>query len=155
VLLEEFLGISELVNILPAATGIGLHVGREAGVRKNAFPVERVGEVREGFVACIGREFVRRDDGRFWNGHPQLRHEAVVEVFFIRAPPERVVDDRRSRESRILEPGPVEGNVLGDPVEDDGVAGGLSLHGLVDPDGFRADVLDSFTVDLLDKRHGK
>ncbi len=45
-------------------------------------------------MRSVCRQLVRRQDHGFWNRDPDLGHQAVVEEFFISAPPERVVYDQ-------------------------------------------------------------
>ena len=56
---------------------------------------------------------------------PSLVAEREVEELIVRAPPEGVVDDDRSGKRRVLQVAAIEGNVVGDAIDDDVVGRGL------------------------------
>ena len=101
---------------------------RASGIRarrrsaKTAVPVERVFEVAHGAVGgALGVSLVGQDHGGR-NGDAELFGQGVVEELVVGRPPEGVVDDDGAVERGVLEEGAVEGDVVGDAVDDDGVA---------------------------------
>src|SRR5579863_2647509 len=112
--LIELLSVVELIYILPAAAGEGLHVGGEADIAEDAVPVQGVGEVGEGFAAGVGGEVATGEKDRFGHGDTVAGGQAVVEEFLVRAPPEWVIDHRGPGEGGVLQIGPIEGYVLRD-----------------------------------------
>src|SRR6202035_5738381 len=64
----------------------------------------------------------------------------VVEEFFVRAPPKRVVHDRRAGQRRILEPGAIKRNVLRNAIDHDVVAARFALDHFVDLDELGDDI---------------
>ena len=89
------------------------------------------------------------------HGHAQFGGQGVVEKLVVGRPPEGIVDDDGSVERGVLEIGAIEGDVVGDAVDDDGVA-----RGLVELDGAGLDELglnavDIARIDVLDQRAGK
>ena len=59
------------------------------------------------------------------NGDAEFGGQRIVEELVVGAPPEGIVDDLGSREHGVLEIRAIEGNIVRDAVDDDGVAGGL------------------------------
>jgi hypothetical protein len=112
VLLVELFGVVELVDVLPAATGEGLHVGGESDIAENALPVQWIGEIGEGLVAGVGRKFAAGEEYGFGDGDAVAGSQAVVEKFLVSAPPEGVIDNGGPGESGIFQIGPIERNVL-------------------------------------------
>ncbi len=68
--------------------------------------------------------FVRQQHG-LGDGYSELGTEGEVEELIIGAPPEGVVDDDRSGKRRVLEVAAIEGDVVGDAIDDDVVGRGL------------------------------
>ena len=65
------------------------------------------------------------DGGR--HGDAEFFGERVVEKLVVGRPPEGIVDDERAVEGGVFQEGAIERNVVGDAVDDDGVArSGLS-----------------------------
>ena len=89
------------------------------------------------------------------NGYAELCGQGVVEELVVGRPPEGIVDDDGSVERGVLEKGAVEGNVVGDAVDDDRVWRGLvEVHGA----GFNElglNAVDVAGIDVLDQRAGK
>jgi hypothetical protein len=83
-----------------------------------------------------------------------LNGQRVVEELVVGRPPEGVVDDDGSVEGGVLEKGAVEGDVVGDAVDDDRVARGLS-SATAPVSQTRPDAVDVAGVDVLDQRAGK
>src|SRR5258708_31302973 len=102
----------KFVDVLPTTPGKRLHIGGEADVMKDRFPIEREGEIGEGLIAGVRRQVAGGQDDGLWHRDADAGGETVVEEFLIGAPPEGVVDDGRAAEGRILQVGPVEWDVL-------------------------------------------
>jgi hypothetical protein len=83
---------------------------------------------------------------RFGHGHAKADGQGVVEELFVGAPPEGVVDDRRAGDGCVFEERPIEGHVLGNAVDDDGVVGACVLLHLVDAHRFGKDAVYFFAV---------
>src|SRR5450759_684862 len=73
---------------------------------------------------------VGREEDRLRHGDAGGAGHDVVEELVVGRPPERVVDDDRALRRELLEHGPVEWDVLADPVEDQVVGPGrFETHG--------------------------
>lgn len=106
-------------------------------------------------VAGIGGQFAGRQEYGFGYRNADGFRQTVIEEFFVGAPPKGVVDHGGAGEGGVLKVSAVEGDVLGDAVDDDVVAGRLCLDDLVDTDGFGGDAGDVPTVNGFDKGHGE
>ena len=126
---EELFAVVDVIDIAPSAAIDGLHESVLADVVENRVPVERIFEVAHGAIGgAFGMFLVRQDDG--WrNGYAEFVGERVVEELVVGRPPEGIVDDDRAVERGVLEIGAVEGDVVGDAVDDDGVWRGLCRGG--------------------------
>src|SRR5690606_34035926 len=81
----------------------------------------------------------------------QLISERIVEKLGVCTPPKRIVDDRSATKRGIFQVGPIERNVLGDPVNDDRIFIRLVLDHLIDSDGLGYDPALCFLIDTLDE----
>ena len=125
---EELLRRVHLVDVLPAAAVERLEERREARRSRTPRP-SRAGSCRFR-IDSIGRArrvlLVRQQHGRR-NRDAEPRRQRVVEELVVGAPPERVVDDRRAGERRVLQVRAIERDVVRDAIDDDAVAAGSSM----------------------------
>ncbi len=152
---EELVRSVHPVDVLPAAAGERLEVGREADVVEDRLPVERVGEVAHRLLVGVGRMLMGGEEDGLRHRDADLGRQAVVEELLVGAPPEGVVDHRRSIERGVLQVGAVERDVLRDAVDDHRVSRRLALHELVDPHRLGDDAVDPLGVDAVDQRVGE
>jgi hypothetical protein len=93
--------------------------------------------------------------GGWRDGDAELVGQGVVKEFVVGRPPEGVVDDHCSVQHCVLEESAVEGDVMGDAVDDDRVR--RSFVQVYGPglDKFGADAIEMHRIDALDERAGK
>src|SRR5690606_36617058 len=129
-----------------------LEDAREPDVVEDGVPVEGVDEVAEGLVVDDAGDVVLvREDDRLRVRDAELRSERGAEELVVGAPHERVVEDGHDVERGVLEVGPVERDLVRDPVDED-VVGARHVHPRrADLDELRYDALVA-AVDLLDER---
>ena len=94
---------------------------------------------------------VVRQNHRRRNRHAHLVRQRIVEELVVRRPPERIVDDNRSVQHRVLQIGAVERNVLRNTVDDDVVFLRLIHADAADLHELGGNALDLHRVDLLDQ----
>src|SRR5205823_7738072 len=146
----------QAIDVLPTAPCERFEECGPADVIENRFPIQWILEITKRFVVRVRRRLVRWKQYRPRNRHADLGRERVVEEFFVCAPPERIIHDRRAGQRGIFEPGPIKRNVLRDSIDHEVVTAWLALDHLVYPDKFRDDVLAAgFLIHPLDKRRRK
>ena len=149
---EKFLGIIQLVDVLPAAAGERFEEGRPADIGEHPFPIQRVSEVAKRIVIRVGRDLMGWEQHRFRHRDPDLRGERVVEKLFVGAPPKGVVDHGGPGQRRILEEAAIKRHVLRNPVDDDIVTARLALDDFVEADELGLDAFAAgFLVAALDE----
>jgi len=79
-------------------------------------------QIAERFFGGVVRPFFGRQQKSFGQGKSQVGYQAVVEEFFVSTPPERIVDDVCPIQRSVFQISTVEGYILRNPVDDDGVA---------------------------------
>ena len=96
-----------------------------------------------------------RQKHRTRNGDTDLTRQRVVEKLIVGAPPEGIVDDDGAAEDRVLQPRPVERDVLRDAVDDDAISGRLGHAHRADPDMLGHHPWNGARVDAIHQRRGK
>ncbi len=152
---EELVRVVDVEDIAPAASVVGLEEGGKFYVVEDGLPVERELEVAAGLGGDLGREaFVRQKRGA-GDGDAELGGKGVVEEFVIGRPPEGVVDDLGAGQCGVLQVGAVEGHVVRDTVDDDGITGGLVHLNGAELDELGADAINFHGVDALHQGAGE
>lgn len=152
---EELFAIVNMVDIAPAAPVDGFHEAVLADVAEYCVPVQWVFEIAHGAVGgAFGVLFVRQDH-RGRDGNAEFFGEGVVEEFVVGRPPEGIVDDEGAVQSSMFEIGAIEGDVVGDAVDDDGVTRGLIEWQRAGVDEFGLNAGDAARIDVLDESAGK
>ncbi len=149
---EESVAGGDTVDVAPAATVDGLEPGGEARVVKDGLPVERVLEVAE-HAGIAG--LLLRKQGCAGDGNAEALGEGVIEEFVVGGPPERIVDDGGTVEDGVLEEGAIEGDLMGDAVDDDAPLGRAVETGGALSDELGADIVVIAGVDGGDERAGE
>src|SRR5258706_215392 len=138
---EELFFVVDLVDVLPAAAGIGLEDGGATNVIEEAVPIDGIIEIVQGFGGDVdvgGIAFLWEEDS-LRNGNAQFRGDGVVEKLVVGG--QGIVDDVRALQNGVLEIAAVVFDFVGDAVDDYGVFGGL-VHA-------RAAELDEFGGDSV------
>ncbi len=91
----------------------------------------------------------------FRNGNADLRRQGIVEELIVRAPPERVVDDNGAPEDSVLEIGAIEGDIVGDAIDDHPIAARLRHPDTADVDVFGIHIRHPQGIDPLYHRTGE
>ena len=153
--LEEFFAIVNVVDIAPAAAVDRLHETVFANVGEDRVPIQGVFEIAHGAVGCaFGVFFVGQDHGGR-DSDSELIGEGVVEEFVVGRPPEGIVDDESAIQSRVFEKGAIEGNVVGDAIDDGGIARCLTQRQSTSVDKFGLNAGDLARIDVFDESAGK
>ncbi len=148
---EKLFAVVDVVDVAPAAAVHGLEKPMLADVIEHPVPVERKFEVAHGaFVGALGIFLVGQDD-RGRNSHTHFLRQRVVEKLVVRRPPEGIVDDDRSIERGVFEKGAVEGDVVGDAVDDDGILRSPVQVHRAGVNEFGLNAFDMAGVDVLDQ----
>ncbi len=128
------------VHLLPASSMGVLQDAGETDVLHQGVPVERELQVAQGFgvddagdVLLVGQQHGLRA------GEAERGGQGGSEELVVRAPHERIVHHGDAAEHRVLEPGSIEGNLVGNPVDHDAVAGEVVHPGRAELDELRHD----------------
>ena len=97
---------------------------------------------------------MREEDG-LGDGDAEFGGEGIVEELVVCGPPEGIVDDLRARKDSVLQKGAVEGHVVRDAIDDDGVAGRFGHADTADVDELGLNSFDLHGVDFVDEGAGK
>jgi len=142
----------EFVHGFPATSGVGFHEQRKtAEVFNDFFPIQRVLHVAEAEGAGIRRHLFGRQQDGFGNRQADFGRQAVVEEFFVCAPPEGIVHDCGAVDGGIFKVGAVKGHVLADAVEQHRIGGRIALGDFFHKGAFGIHAFHIFGVDALYK----
>lgn len=151
---EEVVAGGDAVDVAPSAAVDGLEPCGEADVVEDGLPVEGVLEIAEHAVVALG-ELLLWQEGGARGGDAESVGEGVVEEFVVGGPPEGIIDDGGAVEDGVLEECAVEGDLVGDAVDDDAPGGRLVKTGGALGDEFGAEVGDVAGVDGGDEGAGE
>ena len=151
---EEIFGRFQLVHAFPAATRVGLHVGRETDVLEGCLPIHHV-QVTKAALTGIGGALLAGQQQGFGHGYAQAYGQGIIEEFLVGRPPEGIINYGRTHEGGVFEVGSVEGYILRNSVNDDGVVGGYVLLHLIDKHEFGSDIGRCYLVYAVDKSLGE
>ena len=155
---EQFLFVVHFVDVLPAPARKRLQDRRPPHIIQQSVPIHWIFQVVERFAVDIhvARITLLRQQNCFWNGNSQLRGNGVIEVFIVGRPPERIVDDVRPLQHRVLQVAAVVFHLMRNAVHDHAVSRRLPHACTAELHEFRGHaLLRSHLIDSRNERRRK
>jgi len=124
VIVEQLLQALAQVHFFPAASVRVLEDARKSHVVDHRLPIEREHQIAKalgvddaGHILLVGEHYGPRAR------EAQRARQGGTEELVVGRPHERIVDDGDALKSGVLEVGPIERDLVGDPIDDDSILG--------------------------------